>query len=342
MRIGIFLPHWLGDACMATPMLRAISDHFRDPSVGPSDCEIVAIARGPVVELLEGSTWFDESWLWKKNLRDQMDLVLRMRRQRFDTLFILPGSFRTGMLGWLSGARQRIGYSGNLRNGFLTDQIRKPDNRPLVNEYLRLARLGGCRKFTTRTELPITAIDDANAAKVWDDLALGSNVVGLNCGSAKSPSRRWPADRFAKLGRQVADQMQHDVLVVCGPGEESIANQVVLLADHPRIKSFAGQPMDLGTSKAVLGRLDLLVSNDSGPRHIASAMNTPVVSLHGPVTPEANANPLSNDLAIISDLPCVGCCKDECPLGHNDCMSEIGVDQVMSAIRNLVPRRSAA
>lgn len=336
-RIGIFLPHWLGDACMATPALRAISQHFRSQA----DCEIIAITRRPVAKLLEGSTWCDKNWLWEKSLGGQIDLARRMRRTEFDLLVLLPGSFRVGIMAWLGGARRRVGHSGNFRTALLTDCIEK-SAQPLVCEFLDLARLIGCGQIDARTELTTTPIDESCAERIWNDLKLGPRVMGLNCGSAKSPSRRWPAARFADLGQRIAAELRHDVLVMCGPGEESLADEVTVLANHPRVTSIAHQRKDLGTTKACLRRLSLLVSTDSGPRHIASAMGTSVVSLHGPVAPAANANPLSHDLAIVSDLPCIGCRKDLCPLGHNNCMNDISVDQVLAAIRRSMARRAVA
>ncbi len=338
MRIGVFLPHWLGDACMATPALRAISDEFH----GRHACQIVAIGRRPIMELLSGATWFDQFWIWEKTLSSQMRLVRSLRKARFDHLFILPGSLRTGLIGWLGGARSRIGYSGNFRNSLLTDQIHKTQNQTLVKEYLTLARLAGCRNFSLQTELPVSDRDTQSAANVWKELRLGQKVIGLNCGSANSPSRRWGVERFAQLAREITRSLDRDVLVLCGPGEEALANKVVALADQPQVRSFANQPMDLGTSKAVLARLDALVSTDSGPRHIASAMQTPVVGIYGPIRPEGNSHPGTRQQTLIADLPCIGCGKDACPLTHHRCMSDISVDQVLAAVRQILSRRVAA
>ena len=121
MRLGIFLPNWLGDLVMATPALRAIRQRFGD------DARIVGILRPKLAELLAGTNWLDEQWCFDPRGTDpqmrRWALVQRMRRERFDVVLLLTNSLDTALLAWLGGAKQRIGYARNGRGPLLTGKL---------------------------------------------------------------------------------------------------------------------------------------------------------------------------------------------------------------------------
>ena len=118
------------------------------------------------------------------------------------------------------------------------------------------------------------------------------------------------------------------VLVMCGPGEQEIAREVTRHAAHPSVVDMVDQPLDLGTAKACIRRSSLMISTDSGPKHVAVAFDRPVVTLHGPVSPLETFNPMAKSVPVSLDLSCLDCRKSICPLGHNACMQEMTVDYV--------------
>jgi heptosyltransferase II len=122
------------------------------------------------------------------------------------------------------------------------------------------------------------------------------------------------------------------VLVFCGPKEREIARDVVRLADSPRVFSMADQPLDLGTAKACLRRTRLMVSTDSGPRHVAAAFGKPLVTMLGPMLPVWSENPTQRARNLVLDLDCIGCHKRACPLGHHRCMRDLSVEMVFAAV----------
>ena len=313
MNVAIFLPNWVGDLVMATPTLRAVRRKF-----GPAT-RIVGILRPQFAELLAGSTWFDELHPFDPRSAIQehgrLALLARLRRERFDMALLLTNSLHTAVLAWLGGAKQRVGYARDGRSWFLSRWIApERDGRryravPMVESYLTLARAIGCPEESPQLELAVTAGEREQAARVWRDLGLRNDgrVVALNSTGAFGAAKLWPAEHCAALARQTVQQLDHDVLVLCGPGERDAARQIAAQSGSPRVFSLAAQTVRLGLTKGCLARCRLMVSTDSGPRHIAAALGLPVVTLLGPTRPEWIANPSVRGSMLRADLPCLGC-----------------------------------
>lgn len=341
MNAIIFLPNWLGDLTMATPALRAIRRHL-----GPG-ARLVGVMRPYLADVLGGTDWLDDQWYLDPRSADrrygQWALVRRMRRERFDLAVLMPNSFRTAFLAWLGRAKQRIGYSRYARGPWLTVRVEPPRERgrvapePVVTSYMRLAQAVGCPDDSLRLELATTPRDEESAERVWEGLGLrrDGRVVLLNSSGAYGAAKLWPAEHFADLARQIVDRLDHDVLVMCGPKERGIAQEIANRADRPRVFSMAEQPLDLGTAKACIRRGALMVSTDSGPRHVAAAFGKPVVTLFGPMLPIWSENPTQRAVHLVLDLDCIGCGKRVCPRGHHRCMRELSPAAVFAETARL-------
>ncbi len=346
MNIGLFLPNWLGDMVMATPALRAIRHHF-DASV-----RLVGILRPNLAELLAGTNWLDEQWPFDPRGKDQRigqrSLVRRMRHRRLDLVLLFPNSLRTAILAWRGGARERIGYVSDWRGPLLTGKVypRRKNGRvaavPLVDYYLALAEAAGCQPESRRLELVCTKAEEEVAESIWRKLGLRTDgqVVALNCSGAYGEAKLWPEKHFGELARRVADQTGHDVLVICGPGERGIARRIARRAGHPRVFSLADQPLGMATSKACIRRSRLIVSTDSGPRHVAAAFGKPVITLFGPTMPIWVANPTVRSVDLQLDLDCIGCGQPVCPRRHHKCMQELRVDTVYAEVAKVLEEAS--
>ena len=346
MRIAIFLPNWLGDLVMATPALRAIRRH-----VGP-ETHVTGILRPYLVDVLGGTNWLDDLCLFdprasRSDVR-RLALVRRLRRERFDMALLLTNSLHTAILAWLGGARERVGYVRYARGPLLTTRLLPPRKNgrlldsPMVGYYLKLAEAIGCPPESPRLELATTEADEQSADRVWQALGLrpDSRVVLVNSSGAYGPSKLWPAEHFAGLARRIAVELDHEVLILCGPAEREMARDLVRRAAHPRVLSMVDQPLDFGTTKACMRRGRLMVSTDSGPRHMAAALGLPVVTLYGPMLPIWGENPTVRAINLCLDLPCIGCHKRVCPLRHHRCMEELTVDMVYAAVAKLVQEGS--
>lgn len=342
MKIALFLPNWLGDLAMATPTLRAMRKHF-----GP-DARLVGIMRPKLADVLAGTGWLSEQWFFDPRAKDRRlrswALSRRMRRERFDVAVLLTNSLRTALIARLAGIPRRVGYVRYGRGPLLTDRLYPPrDGRrikvtPTVFTYLALAEAVGCPPESPRLELATTEEDERSADLVWERLGLRGDgrVVMLNCSGVYGGAKLWPVEHFARLARLVVERLDCDVLVMCGPGEREIARNIVRQSGAERVFSMADQPLGLGTAKACIRRGGLMVSTDSGPKHVAAALDKPLVGLHGPFLPEQSYNPTQRAERLILDLDCAGCGKRVCPLGHHRCMRELDVETVYAAVVRLL------
>ena len=284
MKIAIFLPNWLGDVTMATPVLRAMRKHFG------AEARIVGIMRPYLRDVLGGTDWVNEQWYYdpsdKQTEFRRPAVIRRMRDESFDLALLLPNSFSSAWTAWRGGSGRRVGYVRYGRGLLLTDRLYPPRcngrhvEEPMVDYYLRLAETVGCPAESRRLELHTTPADEAAADRIWRDLGLRTDgrVVALNSSGAYGAAKLWPVEHFGLLARRIVVEWKHDVLVICGPGERVIARDIVRHSGSNRVFSIADQPIGIGTSKACLARSRLLVSTDSGPRHMAAALGLPVRS----------------------------------------------------------------
>ena len=339
MRIGIFLPNWIGDVVMATPALRAIRKH-----VGPQT-HVLGIMRPYVAKVLAGNSWLDEVVLYKKNSDcpefGQRAVERKLRAARLDRIVLLTNSARTAWMAWQSRARQRIGYGANLRRWLLTHPLPLPrqavsgDPLPTIDSYLYLASALGCALEPPRMELATTPEDERAADAVWKrlDLPPGERVVVFNSGGAFGAAKDWPAEQFADLARRITTDFDCHVLVNCGPAERETAREIVAQAGDRRVVSLADMAeLPLGLTKACIRRSRLLVSTDSGPRFFGIAFGKPVVTLFGPTDPLATRTHYDRETGLSLVLDCQPCMERICPLGHHRCMRDLSIDRVYAAV----------
>jgi heptosyltransferase-2 len=338
MNVAIFLPNWLGDLVMATPALRALRRRF------PPPCRIVGIVRPHLMETLAGTPWLDELWGFQAKSTDPSQrrwaLIRRMRRQRFDLAVLLTNSLHTAALAWLGGARQRVGYRRDGRGLLLTHKVEPPHTgrsfapEPMVRSYQRLAEAAGCPPFEPQLELAVTAAEEELTEQVWQRLGLrhDGRVIVINSSGAYGSAKLWPAEHCAALARRIVDELDHDVLVLCGPSEEDSAREIVRRAQRSRVVSLAGQPIGLGLSKGVIRRSCAMVSTDSGPLHVARALGKPTIALLGPTAPIWIENPTIENAVLQLPLDCSACYQRTCPLGHHRCMQDLTPELVFVAL----------
>ncbi len=347
-RIVAFLPGWIGDAVMATPALRSLRERF-------AGSRILWVAKSGVAAALQGSPWNDgvltsapAKGLAK--LAEPLALARLIRNQLGgtpDLAVMFSNSMRTGLAAWLSGATRRVGQALHGRRLLLSDPIEpKRDEKgklsptPIIEIYNEIARVSGCAEPGLAMELFTTRNDESDAVSAWSVAGFrpGIRIVGLHAGAAFGAAKLWPIERFAEVARRLAS-MGFGVIVLGGPVEAAQARNLVALANHPMVRALAEPgmpPLSLGLIKAVVRRLALLLTTDSGPRHIASAFNRPVVTLFGPTHIAWTETWQENAIHIAAPVPCGPCQMRICPMGHHDCMKKIGTQLVMDVIRQIM------
>jgi heptosyltransferase-2 len=346
MKLGIFLPNWIGDAVMATPTLRALANYFGNSAT------CVGIGRPAIANTLAGTPWLADLILFdpRSKHREQRPLAVigRLRAERLDQVVLLTNSWRTASLAWASGAPRRIGFARDLRRWFLTDTLQPPRQAggylptSALDEYLRLAYALGCPAESPRLELATSDADEQAADRIWSDLRLpaGRQVIVLNSSGAFGAAKLWPSEYFGQLARWLAETRHLAVLVLCGPAERDIARAIVTTADHPNVVSLAEHKTSIGLSKACVRRARLLITTDSGPRHFAAAFGVPVVTLFGPTHQAWSATHYAGELALQHEVPCGPCQQRVCPLQHHQCMRDLTVETVQAAVDRWLHRFS--
>jgi len=341
-RIALFLPNWIGDVVMATPAIRAVRERF--PAA-----ELVAVCKPYVADVLAGAPWFSETILFDKRGPRQQRLgpvARRLRQTRIDASLLFPNSFRAALLARLGGCRNVIGFSRYGRRFLLDTRLnpamdfwRRPVPSPVIDDYNRLAIALGTPDPGYRMELFATPADESAAEGVWQGFNLSRypRVIGINPGAAFGAAKHWPADSFATLARMLTQRLGCGVVVFCGPSERDMARRIAEDSRSPHVLALSDMPLSLGLTKALVRRLDLLITTDSGPRHFAAAFNRPVVTLFGPTHIEWTETYFAKAVHLQKKVPCGPCQKRICPLDHR-CMRELTPETVFAAASALLTR----
>lgn len=336
MEIGLFLPNWIGDAVMATPALRAIRRRFA------SD-RIVAVGKPVLADLFAGSDFFDAFIPFKKRAKSNDPAAnfwtLRSRLgSRLDLAILFPNSFSVAALACMTRARRRIGYARDGRSWLLTDRLAAPRAKgkwlpiPAIEYYLGLANAVGAETHDRAMSLAVTeterTLPDALLSRVG--FKSRASLVVINNAAATAPSKVWPDEHAAEFARQIVRERDCRVLFHCGPGERDATNALVERLGDVRIASMGfASDLPIGLTKALIERADLVVSTDSGPRHIAVALKRPTISLFGSTDPSWTSNDAGVETYAQLDLGCRPCWKAKCPLSHHDCLTQLSPASVL-------------
>jgi len=340
MKTAILLPTWVGDACMATPTIRAIRNGMPDIS------ELCLVGRYAPIAVLEGLPSVDSTITYKPKSKDGKTLsrramIAELKRRKFDLIILLPNSLSAGIIGFMSGATRRVGYAKDGRSWLLTDRIPliegSVDNRtlPTIDYYMNIAKHLGCASDNLAMQIAVTESDRILAKNMFDrfDFAWDQPTIVLNTASATAESKLWPTGNASRAARQLAIQHGLQVVVHSGPSDRQKANAVEFGAAHPLVKSMGQiEHLPMGLSKAVLEQASVVVSTDSGPRHMASALGKRVVSLFGPTSPGLYQTYNLPEKVLSKSMSCSPCGKYKCPLMHNNCMHGITYPQVVGAV----------
>lgn len=333
-RILVWLPSPMGDIIMCTPALHALRHCFRDATL---TFYVNDVARA----MLESSALADE-WLTQCST---FQAVRRLRRQRFSLGILFKGSLGSAATLLLAGIPERVGYARDGRGPFLTQRLHPPrlPNRRLaptsmVDYYLNIVKSLGCTTAPTPPRLLVAERDQASLDKLFPHL---SNVEGplviLVPGSAFGPSKCWPPDHFARTAETLIRDCQAHVILSVSPDarERRIAHTIAAECRYP-VTNLADRPLSLRQLKALFSRADLVITNDTGPRHIAIALQRKVITLFGPNDPAWTQTGYDREIQLVGTGPCVPCQRPTCAHPEVACMETISVDRVCQAARNML------
>lgn len=321
----------MGDAIMATPSLRCIRNLFEKD-------KIFFCANKTVAEILSGCPFADQ---WITISRNNPFAAAReLKKYNFDTAILLKNSFASALTVFLTGIKTRAGYARDGRGIFLTEKLIPPKIAPFrfkplsaIDYYLAIASQLGADTANTKTELCISENDkNAILEKFGEKLNSSKPLIILVPGGAFGPSKLWSEERFAQTADFLIEKFSANVFISVSPAKEEtwIAEKICSAAKHPII-NLAKTPVTLGQLKALFSFAQLVITNDTGPRHIAIALNRKVVTLFGPNNPAWTENEYPDEIKIIADVPCAPCDKPVCKKDKHYCMESITAQAVCNA-----------
>ncbi len=327
-KILFWLPSPVGDAVLCTPALRALDKRFEG-------ADIYYLASETVRQLLSPNN-FGNEWVDTRGT-GPTSLVRRLKGHKFSRAVLFKNSFGSAITTFLAGVPQRIGYARDCRSLLLSQRIhpaKDADGRfkpvPMIDYYLTLAAHFGCKTEDKHTELSVDAEEAANlSAKMPGVFSPSSPLVVLVPGGAFGPSKWWSGERFAATADWLVAKYDATVVLCVAPNkmEAQIAEQICKLAER-KVHSLADTPLTMGELKALLAESDLVITNDTGPRHIAIALGKKLITLFGPNNPEWTQTDYEDEVQIVGEAECVPCDKPQCKQTEHLCMEAISVEMV--------------
>jgi lipopolysaccharide heptosyltransferase II len=257
------------------------------------------------------------------------------RRRGYDVVINFEPDIRSNYLAWRVGAPIRAGYDTGGGGSFLTDtRAYDPSQHVSTNARALVAGVAGRSVPALAANAGPRLTPPAEAIARAEALLAGATrpIVGVHAAGGRE-SKQWHLDRFAAVARDLARQRHATIVLTGRPDDRALVDSVKASLQDVRVIDTAGQ-LDLPATAALLARLDVLVTGDTGPMHLAAAMATPVVALFGPSNP-ARYGPLGEGHHVVRiDLPCSPCGQVRLPpercRGHvPDCLDGIGVDRVV-------------
>jgi heptosyltransferase-2 len=360
-RLLVVMPSWVGDAVMATPSLRVLRELL-------PGAYIAALMRPGIDDLMRGTSYFDEVHVGRASgVMGPKRVASQLRPRQYDTALLFTGSFSTALITRIAGVPRRVGYDRDGRSLLLTDGL-VPHRRRDVEPYSRSATEPGawapvpaCDYYYALTRyllvshnlraysmgpLELNAIDaEERAASELIERAgvppeQQRRMIILNPGGNKD-EKRWPGDRFAALADHLVEQHRATILFNGSPKEADLVRSIIAKVKRPdHAVALPELGMNLSILKALVKRCRLMVTNDTGPRHIAAAFGVPVVTLFGPTDHRWTTIPFEDEVELLADptLP-----EEEVSNDHPQrcAIDRIDLDTVIKAAEKLLRGVSA-
>jgi len=324
----------IGDLVLSTPALRAVKQAF-------PHAQLIVLASHTCCSVLVNNPYVDQVIVYdhRQKLGGKLRCLRELRKHKFD-LAIDPYSdyeIRTALIALLSAARIRVGYVSYGREAFLNLKVSSPkENKSFVDITLDVLKPLGIDAKSINPEIILSEDEDLWSQKWLKDQGIGSKpIIGIHPG-AYYESQRWPIESFAKLVNQIQDNLEVDVVIFGSQGDKNLVDRICSLINS-KVLTYVGN--DLRCFAALVSHCCILICNNSGPLHVAVAMNIPTISFMGP-TNKDKWMPIGNIHKVlrIDDLSCIGCNLGACKTRTHDCMRLITPLTVLNAVKGVLQR----
>lgn len=323
---------------MCLPALMDLRNH--DPHA-----KITVLARPIIGELLEGHPGVDEVMMYihqgeHQGLSGLWHLIQLVKRKKFGCAVLFQNAFEAALIVWVAGIPSRIGYATDGRRWLLSEPVPRPDRAPLHHTayYQELVKTitHSPEKNDGTPQLFLSPEVKQACARQFPEIFLPSDglVIGINPGSVYGSAKRWIPERFAEVGDRLVEQLTQEFtgvpcvrcVLIGGKGEEALAqdiarrmrNEPIVLSGRTTIHELMG----------VLTRCSVLVTNDTGPMHVAQALGVPVAAIFGSTDPSTTSPHGQFSGVVTASVRCAPCLLRTCPIDHR-CMTQVSVEQVL-------------
>jgi len=328
-KIIVRAPNWVGDAVLSVPALKSLRQRF-------PDSEITLLVRPWVSGLFRSAPFVDRVWSrpapgavrWISTARE-------MRHCGFDLAVLLTNSFESALTVFAGGVRERAGYATDRRGFLLTRAVPPPGGRlHQTDYYLRLVEsvLGPGPQPDIAIHAAPEERQSARRLLASEGIGPSDRVLVIGPGAAFGSAKRWMEDRFAAVADRLSRELGFRPVIIGSESERDLAGRVAALMEGP-VAVLAGRT-DLATLIGLLSEAALVVSNDSGPMHLAAALGTPTLGVFGSTDAEVTSPVGLRTRIVRHDVECSPCLLRECPIDHR-CMDRLTVDEVFEAGRSL-------
>jgi heptosyltransferase-2 len=321
-RVLVRAPNWVGDVVLSLPAVRDLRRNF-------PGARMSVLARPWVADLYRAVREVDEV-LESQGTGKDVDRL----RGAFDLGVLLPNSFGAALSFWIAGVPERVGYATDGRGPLLTRAV------PVSDDVRGRSQVYYYRWMLAGLGLHVSGAPDASLAcpedwslRAAEKLRGDGPWLGLNPGAFYGTAKRWLPERYAAAADAVASRTGAKVAIVGGPAERGLGEAVAGLMRTPA-RLLSGETT-LPELVGVLSRLGVLLTNDSGPMHLASALGVPVVAVFGSTDWRETAPAQGRARVLREDVHCAPCGLRECPIDHR-CMLRVDAARVAEAAMEML------
>ena len=338
-RICVIKPSALGDVVQSLPLLPVLRERFPAAS-------IAWVINHELAELIEGHPLLHELLYFHRRgtAREYLALLQELRERQFDVVFDLQGLMRSGVMAAATQAPLRVGLETSREGAGLACHVSIPGTDRSVPAFQRYWRIAEELGFRGRSPQTIVPMNDTH--REWAATALSGltgPVMAIHPG-ARWITKRWPVEKFAVVASKAMRQFGFSVVILGSKGEMPVAAELQNLLQGfvpwKPVLNLTGQTT-LKQLSAVLSAVDVVVTNDSGPMHLAAGLGTPVLGVFTCTSPVISGPPGASHELVSTEVPCAGSYKKQCPhSGRNNlcCMDELTTERVFQGLVRLLDK----
>jgi heptosyltransferase-2 len=304
MKILIELPTWLGDTVMATPAIENLSNFF-------IDSDITLIGSAVATEALKNHPQVINTYVLEKKYFNLYKTIKSLGE--FDVFFSFRSSNRSKFVKFFISSEKKFQFDKKKYSG--VHQVEKYNN--FINKSLKLNTIANRLILHNKKQ----SQDKKN------------KLLGINPGASFGSAKRWTPKKFADVAIDLSSK--YDIIIFGGPGEKDIAKDIERYLVDNKIKNYQNLAAELSVNELIsqISNLDLFITGDSGPMHLAAAFQVPTVAIFGPTDDKETSQWMNKKSIVIKkNLECQPCMKRTCPLKHHNCMKSIEASEVLDGV----------